>query len=167
MKIAVTYENGNIFQHFGRTEYFKVYEVEDGKILSSEVISSNGIGHGALAGLLADRDIRTLICGGLGGGALNALTNAGIEVCAGASGDAGDIGDGMDRDTMFADIIAQVDAKYQSALDLWEQGDKAGAETALVALAGWSDADAKLEALREEIADDAAAAEDAAAAGRS
>ena len=88
MKIAVTYENGNIFQHFGRTEYFKVYEVEDGKILSSEVISSNGIGHGALAGLLADRDIRTLICGGLGGGALNALTNAGIEVCAGASGDA-------------------------------------------------------------------------------
>ena len=79
MKIAVTYENGNIFQHFGRTEYFKVYEVEDGKILSSEVISSNGIGHGALAGLLADRDIRTLICGGLGGGALNALTNAGIE----------------------------------------------------------------------------------------
>ena len=70
MKIAVTYENGNIFQHFGRTEYFKVYEVEDGKILSSEVISSNGIGHGALAGLLADRDIRTLICGGLGGGAL-------------------------------------------------------------------------------------------------
>ena len=88
MKIAVTYENGNIFQHFGRTEYFKVYEVEDGKILSSEVISSNGIGHGALAGLLADRDIRTLICGGLGGGALNALTNAGIEVCAGASGNA-------------------------------------------------------------------------------
>ena len=88
MKIAVTYENGNIFQHFGRTEYFKVYEVEEGKILSSEVISSNGIGHGALAGLLADRDIRTLICGGLGGGALNALTNAGIEVCAGASGNA-------------------------------------------------------------------------------
>lgn len=88
MKIAVTYENGNIFQHFGRTEYFKVYEVEDGKILSSEVISSNGIGHGALAGLLADRDIRTLICGGLGGGALNALTGAGIEVCAGASGNA-------------------------------------------------------------------------------
>ena len=88
MKIAVTYENGNIFQHFGRTECFKVYEVEDGKILSSEVISSNGIGHGALAGLLADRDIRTLICGGLGGGALNALTGAGIQVCAGASGDA-------------------------------------------------------------------------------
>ena len=91
MKIAVTYENGNIFQHFGRTEYFKVYEVEDGKILSSEVISSNGIGHGALAGLLADRDIRTLICGGLGGGALNALTNAGIEVCAGASGTGADV----------------------------------------------------------------------------
>ena len=88
MKIAVTYENGNIFQHFGRTENFKVYEVEDGKIVSSEVVGSGGIGHGALAGLLADQDIQVLICGGLGGGALNALTNAGIEVCAGASGSA-------------------------------------------------------------------------------
>lgn len=88
MKIAATYENGNIFQHFGRTETFKVYEVEDGKIVSSQVIGSNGIGHGALAGLLADQDIKVLICGGLGGGALNALTEAGIEVCAGASGNA-------------------------------------------------------------------------------
>ena len=88
MKIAVTYDNGNIFQHFGRTESFKVYEVEDGKIVSSEVIGSDGIGHGALAGLLAGNAIQVLICGGLGGGALNALRNAGIEVCAGASGSA-------------------------------------------------------------------------------
>lgn len=88
MKIAVTYENGNIFQHFGRTETFKVYEVEDGRIVSSEVIGSDGVGHGALAGLLADRDIQVLICGGLGGGAMSALSEAGIEVCAGASGDA-------------------------------------------------------------------------------
>ena len=88
MKIAATYENGNIFQHFGRTENFKVYEVEDGKVVSSEVIGSNGIGHGALAGLLANHDIQVLICGGLGGGAMNALANAGIEVCAGASGNA-------------------------------------------------------------------------------
>ena len=88
MKIAATYENGSIFQHFGRTESFKVYEVEDGKIVSSEVIGSNGIGHGALAGLLAQQDIQVLICGGLGGGAYNALTDAGIEVIAGASGSA-------------------------------------------------------------------------------
>ena len=88
MKIAATYENGNIFQHFGRTETFKVYEVEDGRVVSSEVIGSDGIGHGALAGLLADRDIQVLICGGLGGGAMNALAEAGIEVCAGASGNA-------------------------------------------------------------------------------
>ena len=79
MKIAATYDNGNIFQHFGRTEYFKVYEVEDNKIVGSRVIGSNGVGHGALAGLLADQDIKVLICGGLGGGALNALRSAGIE----------------------------------------------------------------------------------------
>ena len=88
MKIAVTYDNGNIFQHFGRTEAFKVYDVEDGKVVSSEVIGSNGIGHGALAGLLADQNVDVLICGGIGGGAQAALEEAGVELCAGAEGDA-------------------------------------------------------------------------------
>ena len=87
MKIAVTYDNGMIFEHFGRTEAFKVYEVEDGQVLSSEVISSNGSGHSALAGLLAQQEIHVLICGGLGQGAQNALSDFGIEVITGASGD--------------------------------------------------------------------------------
>ena len=88
MKIAVTYDNGNIFQHFGKTEYFKVYEVEDNKIVSSEVIGSNGVGHGALAGLLSGQAVDVLICGGIGGGAQNALAQAGVELCAGAQGNA-------------------------------------------------------------------------------
>ena len=88
MKIAVTYDNGNIFQHFGRTESFKVYEVEDNKVVSSEVIGSNGVGHGALAGLLSVQSVDVLICGGIGGGAQAALAEAGVELCAGAEGDA-------------------------------------------------------------------------------
>ena len=87
MKIAVTYDNGNVFQHFGKTEFFKVYEVEDNKEGSSEVIGSNGVGHGALAGLLADQAVDVLICGGIGGGAQAALEEAGVELCAGAEGD--------------------------------------------------------------------------------
>ena len=88
MKIAVTYENGKVFQHLGKTETFKVYEVEEGKIISSEVIGSNGEGHGALAGVLEGQGVDVLICGGLGGGAQAALAEAGIEVCSGAEGDA-------------------------------------------------------------------------------
>ena len=88
MKIAVTYDNGNVFQHFGRTENFKVYEVEDGKVVSAEVMNSDGVGHEALAWLLKDSGIDALICGGMGQGAQDALAEAGIEVCAGASGDA-------------------------------------------------------------------------------
>lgn len=88
MKIAVTYDNGEVFQHFGHTETFKVYEVENGEVVSSEVIGSNGSGHGALAALLSDRAIDVLICGGIGGGAQAALAENGIELCAGASGDA-------------------------------------------------------------------------------
>ncbi len=87
MRIAVTYEDGQVFQHFGHTEVFKVYEVEDGKVISSELVGSNGSGHGALAGLLNDKGIDVLICGGIGGGAQRALDERGIELCAGASGD--------------------------------------------------------------------------------
>ena len=86
MKIAVTYEDGNVFQHFGRTENFKIYEVEDGKVVSAEVMSSDGVGHEALAWLLKDSGIDALICGGMGQGAQDALAEAGIEVCAGAEG---------------------------------------------------------------------------------
>ena len=88
MKIAVTYENGEVFQHFGHTEQFKVYDIEDGKVTASTVIGSGGSGHGALAGLLADRAIDVLICGGIGGGAQAALAEQGIELCAGAQGSA-------------------------------------------------------------------------------
>lgn len=87
-RIAVTYNNGQIFQHFGRTEAFKVYEVENGQVNGSEIIESNGVGHGALASLLADHTIDVLICGGIGGGAMAALEDCGIEICAGAEGDA-------------------------------------------------------------------------------
>lgn len=87
MRIAVTYDNGHVFQHFGKTEFFKLYEVEDNKVVSSEVIGSNGVGHGALAGLLAEQSVDVLICGGIGGGAQTALAEAGVELCAGAQGD--------------------------------------------------------------------------------
>lgn len=88
MRIAVTYENGNIFQHFGHTEQFKVYDVEEGKITKSEVVSTNGSGHGALAGVLSALNADLLICGGIGGGAQMALAQAGIKLYGGVSGNA-------------------------------------------------------------------------------
>ena len=88
MKIAVTYENGEIFGHFGHTKQFKVYEAENGKILSSKVVDTNGSGHGALAGMLSALNIDVLICGGIGGGAQMALSNAGIKLFGGVQGDA-------------------------------------------------------------------------------
>ncbi|EOS45937.1 hypothetical protein C810_02034 [Lachnospiraceae bacterium A2] len=88
MKIAVTYEDGQVFQHFGHTSQFKVYEVEHGTISSSEIVDTNGQGHGALAGFLLKGGVDVLICGGIGGGARNALAEAGIELYPGATGDA-------------------------------------------------------------------------------
>lgn len=88
MKIAVTYENGQIFQHFGHTAQFKLYDVADGKVISSEVVDTNGSGHGALAGFLRQRGVDTLVCGGIGGGAQAALAEAGIRLFGGVQGDA-------------------------------------------------------------------------------
>lgn len=88
MRIAATYENGEIFQHFGHTEEFKVYDVQDGKIVASEVVDTNGQGHGALAGVLTALKADVLICGGIGGGAQMALAAAGIKLYGGVSGSA-------------------------------------------------------------------------------
>ena len=88
MRIAVTYENGEIFQHFGHTEQFKFYDIEEGKVVSSQVIDTNGSGHGALAGLLSADKVDVLICGGIGGGAQMALAEAGIKLYGGVSGSA-------------------------------------------------------------------------------
>lgn len=90
MKIAVTYEaeTGRVFQHFGHTEAFKVYEAEGTAITSSHLLSAAGSGHGALAGLLQQNGVEVLICGGIGEGAKNALQQAGIRLVAGASGEA-------------------------------------------------------------------------------
>ena len=88
MKIAVTYENGQVFQHFGHSEQFKVYEAEDGKVPDSHVISAGGNGHGALAGLLQENGVQVLICGGIGGGARQALAELNIELYPGVTGEA-------------------------------------------------------------------------------
>lgn len=88
MNIAVTYENGQVFQHFGHTQQFKVYQVEDGRVLSSRIEETGESGHGALAGFLKEHGVDTLLCGGIGGGAKTALAQAGIRLFGGVVGSA-------------------------------------------------------------------------------
>lgn len=88
MKIAVSYENGNIFQHFGHSKMFKIYEIDGQNIVDTKIIEAQGSGHSALATMLDDINVDALICGGIGNGAMEALVQMGIEVCSGVSGDA-------------------------------------------------------------------------------
>lgn len=88
MKIAVTYDSENIFQHFGHTAYFKLYEIADNAVVSTQVLPTGGSGHGALADFLAAQGVQILICGGIGGGAQLALANAGIRLYGGVRGNA-------------------------------------------------------------------------------
>lgn len=88
MKVAVTYENGVVFQHFGHTEQFKLYDIEGQEIIKEQEVDTQGSGHGALAGFLKENGVDTLICGGIGGGAQMALADAGIKLYGGVSGSA-------------------------------------------------------------------------------
>ena len=87
-KIAVTHENGEVFQHFGHTKEFKVYTVEDGKVIDAQIVPTLGSGHSMLADFLLVNGVSLLICGGIGGGAQMALANAGIRLFGGVSGSA-------------------------------------------------------------------------------
>lgn len=109
MKIAVTYDNGQIFQHFGHTEQFKLYDVEDGKVTAQTVVDAGGEGHGALAQVLKAHGVDTLICGGIGGGAQQALAQAGIRLYGGVKGEANAAVEALLRGELTYDPNARCD----------------------------------------------------------
>lgn len=103
MRIAVTYENGKVFQHFGHCEQFKLYDVEDGKIVGEQIVDTNGSGHGALAGFLQAAKADALICGCIGMGAQMALADAGIKFYAGVQGPADEAASALAAGTLDYD----------------------------------------------------------------
>ena len=109
MRIAVTYENGEVFQHFGHTAQFKIYDTEDGKIVGEQVVDTNGSGHGALAGFLKAAQADALICGGIGMGAQQALAEAGIKLYAGVTGSADEAAKALAAGTLTYDPEAKCD----------------------------------------------------------
>jgi predicted DNA-binding protein (UPF0251 family)/predicted Fe-Mo cluster-binding NifX family protein len=109
MRIAVTYENGEIFQHFGRTEQFRIYDAEDGKVTAAQTVGTNGAGHGALAGFLQAAKVDALICGGIGIGAQMALADAGIRLYAGVQGSADAAAQALASGTLEYDPDARCD----------------------------------------------------------
>ena len=88
MRIAIPYENGSVFQHFGHTKQFKLYDVDENRIVNEQLLDTNGSGHGALAGFLKAGEVDALICGGIGMGAQMALADAGIKRYGGVRGSA-------------------------------------------------------------------------------
>ncbi len=109
MRIAVTYENGEVFQHFGHTEQFKLYDVENGAVVGTQIVASSGRGHGLLAGFLKEASVDALICGGIGMGAQLALSEAGIKLYAGVQGNADEAAKALAADRLDYDPNARCD----------------------------------------------------------
>lgn len=100
MKIAITCNNNEVFGHFGHTPEFAIFEIVDNKVISKEILNTGDSGHGALATLLADKQIELLICGNIGPGAINALKNANIQVIGGADGNVDDVANAYANNTL-------------------------------------------------------------------
>lgn len=102
MKIAVTYDEDSeqIFQHFGHTEALKIYNIEDNKVISTKILSTEGHGHSVIADFLNDVEAKVLICGGIGPCAISALQEYGIVLCAGISGSADEAVDNFLKGTL-------------------------------------------------------------------
>lgn len=141
MRVATTYDNGNIFMHFGRSEQFKIYDIQDGKVLNEQVVGTGGTGHGALAGLLANGGVDTLICGGIGGGAINALAQAGITVYAGAQGSCDACVEALIAGTLAQNGEATCDCHGHDHEHIHEHGESCGC-TVTTTMTGTKAADA-------------------------
>lgn len=109
MKIAIPYESGNVFQHFGHTEQFRLYQLENGRVVAEQLVDTEGAGHGALAGFLKERGVEALVCGGIGSGAREALKAAGIAVYGGVSGKADEAAQALARGELHFDPNAHCD----------------------------------------------------------
>ena len=109
MKIAVTYEKetGNIFQHFGKTQFFKIYEIKDGKIVSSEIIDNGGNGHHDLPPYLKSLDVETLILGNRGQGAIEAIAAAGLIEVPGITGSADEAAEKFAKGELIGNFTAK------------------------------------------------------------
>ena len=86
MRIAVTFLAGQVFGHFGKSKEFAIFDIEDNKVAANHILPVTGEGHGALASLLKAHNVDLVICGGIGEGARDALTNSGIQYIAGVQG---------------------------------------------------------------------------------
>ena len=109
MRIAVTYENGEVFQHFGHCSCFKLYDIEDKKIVDECLLEAGEAGHGALATLLQDNEVDVLLCGGIGMGARVALNDAGIKLYPGVTGKADEAADSFIKGSLSYDSDAHCD----------------------------------------------------------
>ena len=85
MRVALPYDNGNIFAHFGKAESFVLYDI-NGASYTSSIISTEGHSHHELAPFLKNKGVDAVICGGMGQGMVNALSACGIRIYGGNNG---------------------------------------------------------------------------------
>lgn len=113
MRYAITYENKQVFQHFGKCPSFLIVDMQDGKILNQEILSSNGAGHGALCARLVEAQVDTLVCGGIGQGARDTLQAANIQLISGAKGHTDIILNKLSKQTLFDDPSGRCDHHHE------------------------------------------------------
>jgi len=95
MKIAVPITTESLIDdHFGHCAYYGIYTVSDDRRIEEISVLESEQGCGCksnIATTLASLGVTVMLAGGIGGGAINVLNNAGIEVIRGCTGQAEEI----------------------------------------------------------------------------
>lgn len=86
MKIAIVMSGNEVSQHFGQSEKVMIAEIEAGEIKSREIVNAPDHNCSALPNLFVKEGVSSVIAGGMGAGAIQNLTNAGVQVYAGVQG---------------------------------------------------------------------------------
>ena len=99
MIIAVSYKDGEIFEHFGHAEMFAIYRTneQNTEILEKTIVEVKETGHQAVADLMDANGVDVVIVGNIGAGARQALAEYGIVAFAGFCGDSDDAAELMMR----------------------------------------------------------------------
>lgn len=91
MKIAVPTRENIVDDHFGHCEAYSVFTIDNDKNIENVELYPSPQGCGCksnIASLLQEEGVTVMLAGNMGAGALNVLTDHGIKVYRGCSGDA-------------------------------------------------------------------------------
>ena len=77
-RLALPLQNGSLCQHFGKAPQVLIVNIENGTVVSEEILTAPEHAHGSMPNFLKANSVTDVLCGGIGDGALQMLREMNI-----------------------------------------------------------------------------------------